>query len=49
MSSSPIKVRLDTGAAGTIPAASGANDAGWIYRAATGELWADHPDYISLF
>ena len=39
------KVTLHTGA--TAPAASGASDAGWIYRPSTGDIWIDHPDYIN--
>lgn len=39
------KVTLFTGT-GT-PTASGATDAGWIYRPATGEIWIDHADYIN--
>ncbi len=27
-------------------AASGAADAGWLYHAATGNIWLDHPDYL---
>ena len=43
------KVTPDNGAAGSgIPAATGAADAGWIYRKATGEFWLDHEDYIGL-
>lgn len=29
------------------PTASGASDAGWIYRPSTGEIWIDHADYIT--
>jgi type II secretion system protein G len=39
------KVTLFTGAGA--PTASGATDAGWVYRPATGELWIDHADYIT--
>ena len=39
------KVTLHTGAGA--PTASGAADAGWIYRASTGDIWIDHPDYIN--
>lgn len=39
------KVTLFTGT-GT-PTASGATDAGWLYRPATGEIWIDHEDYIN--
>ena len=39
------KVTLHTGAGA--PAASGAADAGWIYRASTGDIWIDHADYIN--
>ena len=28
-------------------AASGADDAGWLYHAATGGVWIDHPDYYT--
>jgi len=41
------KVTLDTAASGT-PTPTGTSAAGWIYRASTGEIWADHPDYIGL-
>ena len=41
------KVTLDTAASGT-PTATGDSDAGWIYRASTGEIWADHADYVGL-
>lgn len=40
-------VLLDTGAAGTTPTATAAPGGGWIYRAATGEIWIDHPDHIN--
>jgi len=39
------KVTVFTGAGA--PTASGATDAGWIYRPATGEIWIDHVDYIT--
>lgn len=39
------KVTLFTGTGA--PTASGAADAGWIYRPSTGELWIDHADYIT--
>ncbi len=39
------KVTLHTGTG--LPTASGATDAGWIYRPATGEIWIDHADYIN--
>jgi len=42
-----FKVRLDSGAAGTAPAASGGTDAGWIYRPSTGEIWVDNADMIA--
>lgn len=40
-------VKLDAGAPGTAPAATAGNDGGWIYRASTGEIWIDHPDYVT--
>jgi type II secretion system protein G len=39
------KVRLHTGAGA--PTASGAADAGYHYKAATGEIWIDHADYLT--
>ena len=39
------KVTLFTGTG--LPTASGASDAGWLYRKATGEIWIDHADYIT--
>lgn len=39
------KVTLFTGTGA--PTASGASDAGWVYRPSTGELWIDHADYIA--
>ena len=40
-------VKLDTGAAGTAPTATAGVGGGWIYRAATGEIWIDHPSYVT--
>jgi general secretion pathway protein G len=40
------KVTLFTGTG--IPTASGAADAGWLYRASTGEIWIDDTNYIGL-
>jgi prepilin-type N-terminal cleavage/methylation domain-containing protein len=40
-------VILDTGMAGTTPTATAAPGGGWIYRASTGEIWIDHPDYVT--
>jgi general secretion pathway protein G len=40
-------VRLDTGMAGTTPTATAAPGGGWIYRASTGEIWIDHPSYVT--
>jgi general secretion pathway protein G len=40
-------VKLDTGAAGTAPTATAAPGGGWIYRASTGEIWVDHPNYLT--
>jgi prepilin-type N-terminal cleavage/methylation domain-containing protein len=40
-------VTLDTGTAGTTPTATAAPGGGWIYRASTGEIWIDHPDYVN--
>jgi len=40
-------VTLDTGTAGTTPTATATPGGGWIYRAATGEIWIDHPDYLT--
>ena len=40
------KVTLFTGAG--IPTASGATDAGWIYRPATGEIWIDDASLIAF-
>jgi prepilin-type N-terminal cleavage/methylation domain-containing protein len=40
-------VLLDTGMAGTNPTATASPGGGWIYRAATGEVWIDHPDYVN--
>jgi general secretion pathway protein G len=40
-------VRLDTGMAGTTPTATAAPGGGWIYRASTGEIWIDHPTYVT--
>jgi general secretion pathway protein G len=39
-------VKLDTGTAGTLPTATAAPGGGWIYRASTGEIWVDHPNYL---
>lgn len=39
------KVRLDTGT-GT-PTVSGQSDAGYLYRAATGEIWLDDANYLT--
>jgi type II secretion system protein G len=39
------KVTLFTGTG--LPSASGAADAGWLYRPSTGEIWIDHADYIN--
>jgi prepilin-type N-terminal cleavage/methylation domain-containing protein len=40
-------VALDAGAAGTTPTATAAPGGGWIYRAASGEIFIDHPDYVT--
>ena len=40
------KVTLFTGAG--LPTASGASDAGWIYRPATGEIWIDDAELITF-
>ncbi len=40
-------VLLDTGMAGTTPTATASPGGGWIYRASTGEIWIDHPTYIT--
>jgi prepilin-type N-terminal cleavage/methylation domain-containing protein len=40
-------VTLDTGMAGSTPTATAAPGGGWIYRASTGEIWVDHPDYLT--
>jgi general secretion pathway protein G len=40
-------VKLDTGAAGTLPTATAAPGGGWIYRATTGQIWVDHPNYLN--
>jgi prepilin-type N-terminal cleavage/methylation domain-containing protein len=40
-------VRLDTGMAGTTPTATASPGGGWIYRASTGEIWIDHPSYVT--
>ncbi|MGD9722319.1 MAG: type II secretion system protein [Pirellulales bacterium] len=40
-------VLLDTGMAGTTPTATAGNGGGWIYRASTGEVWIDHPTYVT--
>ena len=40
-------VRLDTGMAGTTPTATASPGGGWIYRASTGEIWIDHPTYVT--
>ncbi|MBI3839858.1 MAG: type II secretion system protein [Planctomycetia bacterium] len=40
-------VKLDTGAAGTLPTATASPGGGWIYRATTGEIWVDHPSYLT--
>jgi hypothetical protein len=42
--SGSITVRAVSGT-GT-PAATPAPGGGWIYRASTGEIWVDHPDYV---
>jgi general secretion pathway protein G len=40
-------VKLDTGAAGTLPTATAAPGGGWIYRPSTAQIWVDHPNYLS--
>ncbi len=40
-------VKLDTGTSGTTPTATASPGGGWIYRASTGEIWIDHPDYVT--
>ena len=40
-------VILDTGMAGTTPTATASPGGGWIFRAATGEIWIDHPSYLT--
>jgi prepilin-type N-terminal cleavage/methylation domain-containing protein len=40
-------VKLDTGAAGTLPTATAAPGGGWIYRASTAQIWVDHPNYLN--
>ncbi len=39
------KVRAAT--ANPPAAASGVSDAGWLYHAASGNIWLDHADYIA--
>ncbi len=39
-------VSLDSSPAGSPPTATSADTGGWIYRAATGEVFADHPQYV---
>ena len=39
------KVTLFAGAGA--PTASGATDAGWLYRAATGDIWIDDTNYLT--
>jgi len=40
-------VKLDDGMAGTTPTPTEGNAGGWIYRPLTGEIWIDHPDYVT--
>jgi general secretion pathway protein G len=40
-------VKLDTGAAGTLPTATAGVGGGWIYRASTGEIWIDNTNYVT--
>jgi general secretion pathway protein G len=40
-------VKLDTGAAGTLPTATAGVGGGWIYRATTGEIWIDNTNYVT--
>ncbi len=40
-------VRLDSGS-GT-PKSLSSPGGGWIYRPATGQVWADHPDYVETY
>ena len=40
-------VVVRTAAANPPAAASGAEDAGWLYHAATGGVWIDHEEYLS--
>lgn len=32
---------------GETPTATGASDAGWLYKSSTGEIWLDHADYLN--
>ncbi|MEX2113493.1 MAG: type II secretion system protein [Pirellulales bacterium] len=40
-------VSLDHGAPGSSPNPTSADTGGWIYRAATGEVFVDHPHYVN--
>jgi len=39
-------VKRDTNSS-VAPSATAAPGGGWIYRDATGEIWIDHPDYVT--